>query len=115
MPSRQRGRIEKLPSGRWSVRFCDESGARVRQGGFETKSEAGEWLERKLDEVAAFRRGDGSAVARAEEITFAQLAERYLAAHEADDVTIARLRSQLSTAVATFGERPIRSLRPDAL
>jgi hypothetical protein len=115
MPSRQRGRIEKLPSGRWSVRFYDESGARVRQGGFETKSEAGEWLERKLDEVAAFRRGDGSAVARAEEITFAQLAERYLAAHEADDVTIARLRSQLSTAVATFGERPIRSLRPDEL
>ena len=115
MPSRQRGRIEKLPSGRWSVRFYDESGARVRQGGFATKTEAGEWLERRLDNVQALRRGDAQAVARAEEVTFTELADRYLTAHEADDVTIARLRSQLSPAVATFGERPVRTLRPDEL
>jgi integrase len=115
MPSRQRGRIERLPSGRWSVRFYDESGARVRQGGFETKTAASEWLDRKLQDVQALRRGDAHAVARAEEITFAELAERYLAAHEAQDVTIARLRSQLLTAVDAFGERPIRTLRPDEL
>ena len=58
MPARQRGRIEKLPSGRWSVRFYDDAGTRRRQGGFDTKSEAGAWLDRKLDEVEALRRGD---------------------------------------------------------
>jgi hypothetical protein len=115
MPSRQRGRIEKLPSGRWSVRFYDEAGERVRQGGFATKSEAGEWLERRLGDVQALRRGDASAVARAEEITFAELVDRFLAAHEADEVTIAKLRSQLASAVGKFGQRPIRTLRPDEL
>src|SRR5215204_6211615 len=58
MPARQRGRIEKLPSGNWSVRYYDEAGARQRQGGFETKSAAAEWLDRKTDEVEALRRGD---------------------------------------------------------
>jgi integrase len=115
MPSRQRGRIEKLPSGRWTVRYYDESGVRVRQGGFETKTAASEWLDRKLQDVQALRRGDAHAVARAEEITFGQLVERFLVAHEADEVTIKKLRAQLSTAVSTFGERPIRTLRPDEL
>jgi len=104
-----------LPSGRWSARFYDEHGARRRQGGFATKTEAGEWLERRLDHVQALRRGDAHAVARAEEITFAELADRYLAAHEADDVTIMKLRSQLASAVTKFGNRPIRTLRPDEL
>jgi hypothetical protein len=58
MPSLQRGRIEKLPSGRWSVRWYDQAGVRQRQGGFQTKSEAGEWLDHKLREVSALRRGD---------------------------------------------------------
>jgi integrase len=104
-----------VPSGRWSVRFYDESDVRVRQGGFSTKSEAGEWLERRLGDVQALRRGDASAVARAEEITFAELVDRFLAAHEADGVTITKLRSQLLSAVDKFGERPIRTLRPDEL
>ena len=115
MPSRQRGRIEKLPSGRWSVRFYDESGARRRQGGFQTKTEAGEWLERRLDDVHALRRGDARAVARAEDITFEELATRFLAAHEADDLTIMKLRSQLKRALADLGDRPIGALRPDEL
>jgi integrase len=115
MPARQRGRLEKLPSGRWSVRYYDEHGARKRQGGFATRSEAGAWLDRKLDEVAALRRGDAGAVARSEEITFAQLAERFLTAHEADEVTIDKIKVQLKPATAKFGDRPIRTLRPDEL
>jgi integrase len=115
MPSRQRGRIEKLPSGRWSVRYYDETGARRRQGGFETKSEAGRWLERKLDEVAGLRRGDAPTVARSLAVTFADLADRFLAAHEADEVTIDKIRAQLKPATAMFGDRPIRTLRPDEL
>ena len=54
MATRQRGRIEKLPSGRWSARWDDHGGVRRRQGGFGTKTEAGEWLDRKLDEVFRF-------------------------------------------------------------
>jgi integrase len=115
MPARQRGRLEKLPSGRWSVRYYDEHGARKRQGGFATRSEAGKWLDRKLEEVAALRRGDAHAVAKAEEITFEELVDRFLAAHEADEVTITKLRSALGSAVDKFGARPIRTLRPDEL
>src|SRR5215211_4496535 len=115
MPSVQRGRIEKLPSGRWSVRWYDETGARRRQGGFATKSEAGAWLDGKLADVAGLRRGDAPTVARTLDVTFAELAGRFLAAHEADDVTIAKIRAALGSAVNEFGSRPIRTLRPDEL
>jgi integrase len=115
MPTRQRGRIEKLPSGRWSARYYDEQGRRRRQGGFATKTEAADWLERRLREREAVRRGDAGAVIRQEEVTFGELAERFLAAHEADEVTIAKLRTQLGDAVAKFGDRPVRTLRPDEL
>jgi integrase len=68
-----------------------------------------------VEEVSAVRRGDAPAVARSLEITFADLVERYLAQHEAEDVTIARLRTQLRPATAVFGDRPIRTLQPDEL
>ena len=58
LPSVQRGRVEKLPSGRWSARYYDEEGKRVRQGGFETKSAARGWLDSRMSEVIALRRGD---------------------------------------------------------
>ena len=94
MPAaRQRGRIEKLPSGRWSVRCYDEDGVRQRQGGFETKSAAGEWLDRKLDEVAALRRGDRPAAVDIP--TVAELVASFLATHEVDPATTDKLRYEL--------------------
>jgi integrase len=115
MPSRQRGRIEKLPSGRWSARYYDESGARRRQGGFTTKTEAGEWLERKLDEVAGLRRGDVATVRRQAMPTLAQLVDEYLEQHSAERNTLRTLRARLTYAVATFGEVRIDRLDPQAI
>jgi integrase len=109
MPSRQRGRIEKLPSGRWSVRFYDESGARVRQGGFATKTEAGEWLDRKLEAVQALKRGDRPAPADIPRVE--ELVATFLASHEVDPATIDKLRYELRHAIRAFGERRVDELR----
>jgi hypothetical protein len=57
MPSRQRGSVIRRGK-TWAVRYYDDAGARRFQGGFETRSEALDWLEHRLDEVRALRRGD---------------------------------------------------------
>jgi integrase len=115
MPSVQRGQAYKAPAGTWATRYYDADGTRRSKGGFPTKSVAREWVESKVVEVEALRRGDAIALARVEEITFADLADRFLAAHEVDPATLAKLRTQLVAARSRFGDRPIRTLRPDEL
>jgi excisionase family DNA binding protein len=63
MPAQQRGSVEKLAKC-WSVRFVDENGVRRRQGGFVTKTQARNWLDSKINEIGALRRGEGHAQAR---------------------------------------------------
>ena len=111
MATRQRGRIEKLPSGRWSVRWYDEDGVRQRQGGFETKSAAGEWLERKLDEVAALRRGDRPSLVEIPTVT--ELVASFLDTHEVDPATTDKLRYELDTRPAHSETRGSTSRTPD--
>lgn len=102
MPAKQRGRIEKLPSGRWSVRFYNEHGARHRQGGFETKSEAGDWLQRKTTEIEALRRGENpSATQRVP--TLGELIDEYLGQHIAEENTLRTLAARLKYANDSFG------------
>jgi integrase len=104
MPSVQRGRVEKLPSGRWSVRFYDETGARKRQGGFGTKTEARAWADRKAGEVAALRRGDPAAVRRQQMPTLNELCDEFLAQHTAEPNTLRGLREWLVSSRRTFGQ-----------
>ena len=55
MPAVQRGALDKR--GRtWRARYRDENGQPRSRSGFPTKSEAGDWLDRKLGEVEALRR-----------------------------------------------------------
>jgi integrase len=115
MPAKQKGRVEKLPSGRWSARWYDENGKRQRQGGFETKSAARDWLDNKVKGVAALRRGDPAAVARAEAITVDEAIDRFLAQHEVDPATHAKLTRELKQAKQAFGTRLLSELRPDEL
>jgi integrase len=104
MPARQRGTVVKLPSGRWGVRYYDEHGRRPRTGvSWATKTEARDWLERKLEEVDALRRGDPVVERRREMPTFSELCEEYLAQHAAEENTIRTLRARLKRARATFG------------
>ena len=108
MPSVQRGQVRKRPSGRWSARFYDDAGRRRERGGFASRSDAVAWMNGKVEEVAALRRGDPTATRPA--LTVSELARRYLDQHDVDPVTTERLRSQLRQAELVFGDRLITTL-----
>jgi integrase len=84
-------------------------------GRLREKSAAREWVDNKVDEVHALRRGDPAALARTEAVTVAEAVDRYLAQHDVDPATSEKLRRQLRHATAAFGPREIRTLRPDEL
>jgi hypothetical protein len=111
MPAKQRGRLEKLPSGRWSVRFYDENGVRHRQGGFDTKTAAAHWLGSRLDEIQALRRGELVAISHRPQ-TVEALLDAFVERHGAtvDPATKRKLQRQLKHARASFGDR-----HPDSL
>lgn len=94
MPSVQRGTLDKRGRS-WQGRYHDENGLRRSRGGFPTKSEAGDWLDRKLEEVEALRRGDVVALRRREMPTLSELVDEYVAQHSAEANTIRTLRARL--------------------
>lgn len=109
MPSVQRGSTVKRGN-RWGARWYDEAGERRFQGGFETRSAAREFVDGKVEEVAALRRGD---LPKPTEIpTVSELVDAFLAAHEVDKATTDKLRYQLAHAKTAFGDRPIDKLTP---
>lgn len=108
MPSVQRGQVYRKPSGTWAYRYRDADGRRREVAKFRTKSEASEALRNVLEDV---RLG----FSRQREVSFAALVDRFLSAHEADDLTLTKLTAQLKRAKADLGERPIAELRPDEL
>jgi integrase len=117
MPSAQRGIVEKRGD-RWSARWRDETGRSRRQTfgtGREGKADASAFLQTKVDVVAALRRGDASALTHSEAVSVTEAVDRYLAAHEVDPATTEKLRRQLRHATSAFGERELRTLRPDEL
>lgn len=80
MPSIQRGALTKRGD-RWTVRYRDEQGQQRRQTfgpGREGKADASEWLERKLREVEALRRGDVVAHRRRQLPTLSELVSEYI-------------------------------------
>jgi hypothetical protein len=113
MPARQRGSVEKLATS-WGVRFVDESGVRRRQSGFATKTAARRWLDQKVNEVEALRRGDCTTRSR-ESLTLSEAIARFLAQHDVDVTTTNKLTRQLRQAESVFGNRLLESLRPDEL
>jgi integrase len=115
MPARQRGYLEKLPSGRWSARYYDENGKQRRAGqAWRTKTEAADWLRAKVDETERLRRGEAPAPEQID-LTVEEAVDRYLAQHDVDPATISKLTRELKHAKTRFGDRPLRSLRPDEL
>lgn len=90
----QRGALRKRGKS-WSARFYDENGARRERGGFTTKSEAGEWLDSKLEAVGALRDGDVAAVRRRAMPTLAELVAEYLGQHNAEANTLRTLKARL--------------------
>ncbi len=111
MPSVQRGSVGRLRRS-WQARYYDETGARRSRAGFATKTAAAEWLDRRLAEVAALRRGD-ILPARARPHTVDDLLDLFLAKHgrTLDPATVAKLTRQLRHARSEFGGRHPDSLR----
>jgi integrase len=98
MPSVQRGQVGKRGR-RWQARWYDEAGERRSQGGFETRSAAREFVDSKVDGVAALRRGDPAALRRREVPTLGELVEEFIGQHSAEASTIAALRKRLRYAL----------------
>jgi integrase len=111
MPSVQRGQVFRL-AGSWGVRWYDENGKRQRASGFATKSEAREWVDNKVEEVASLRRGDTFTPASCRPQTVEALIDLFLERHgrTIDPSTEKKLRAQLKHARAAFGDR-----HPDGL
>src|SRR5690348_7100869 len=109
MPAKQSGSVVKRGS-RWAARWYDDRGKRRFVGGFETKSAAREWVDDKVNEVAALRRGD---LPRPSEIpTVSDLINGFLNTHEVDPATTNKLRYELAHAIRAFGGARIDQLKP---
>jgi integrase len=89
----------------WAYRYRLEGRASMRPqvGGFASRVEAQKALRRALDRVGPGRGGA---------ITLAELVEEYLELHEAEPVTIGKLRWLLGKATSALGEKRIAALSP---
>jgi integrase len=89
----------------WAYRYRLEGRGSVRPqvGGFASRGEAQKALRKALDRVGPGRGGA---------ITLAELVEEYLELHQAEPVTIAKLRWLLGKATSTLGEKRIAELSP---
>jgi integrase len=107
----QQGQVFKLkakgPDGQplWAYRYRLEGrgSERPQVGGFASRAEAHKALRKALDRVGPSRGGA---------MTLAELVEEYLEAHQAEPVTIAKLRWLLGKATDALGETRIADLSP---
>ena len=113
MPAVQRGSFDKRGK-TWRARYRDEAGGLRSRSGFATKTEAGAWLDGKLDTVSALRCGDVAAVRRQTMPTLADLVDEYVEQHSAEANTIRTLKARLRYATegptldGTGGFSPLR-------
>jgi len=109
----QQGQVLRLKSkgsngeALWAYRYRigGRDSKRVQCGGFRTARGAREALERELE---VLRRVDGVGSS----LTLAELVDEYLAQHDAEPITIEKLRCLLAKAIAAFGDRRLSELRP---
>src|SRR6266540_2244468 len=112
----QQGQVFKLktrgPGGKptWAYRYRVDGrrSARPQVGGFASQGEATQALQAALERL---HRRNGRLV----QITLSELVAEYLAQHEAQPRTIAKLRWLLAKAVCAFGDRRVVELRSDEI
>ena len=112
----QQGQVFKLktrgPDGKptWAYRYrVDGRGSpRPQVGGFASQGEATQALQAALERL--HRRNGRLAL-----ITLSELVAEYLAQHEAEPRTIAKLRWLLAKATCAFGDRRVVELRSDEI
>src|SRR5919108_6367066 len=121
MPSVQRGIVEKRSNGRWSARWRDETGRSRRRTfgtGREGKADASTFLQAKLDEVTALRRGDPVTLRRRNLPTVGEPVEEYVGQPNAEANTIRTLQARLRYAAdgpGLDGQGGWKELRVDRL
>jgi integrase len=95
---------------RWAYRYRvgGRGSKRVQRGGFATEQAAAEALERKLEQL---RREQGLV----QSPTLAEFVEVYLAQHDGEPETTAKLCWLLQKAVRVFGEKRLSELRSPAI
>jgi integrase len=95
---------------RWAFRYRTggRGSKRVQRGGFESEQAAAEALERVLERL---RREQGLV----ESPLLGEFVEAYLAQHEGEPETTAKLRWLLQKAVRSFGDRRLSELRSPAI
>ncbi len=101
----QAGEVYKR-HGSWRYRYYLGPGQRRERGGFRTKGEARDRLEAELRLLRTGRQPD---------ITLGELVERFLAEHEVAPRTTERLTWMLGKATAVWGDRAIRTIRPEEI
>jgi integrase len=94
---------ERGPLWAYRYRVGGRGSRRVQRGGFASEEDAVAALERELERVRRERRVSRS-------LTLAELVDAYLAQHDVQPVTTAKLRWLLEKAIAVFGERRIGEL-----
>jgi hypothetical protein len=112
MPSAQAGELAKRGD-RWTVRYRDAEGKQRRQTfgpGREGKTEASDWLNRKLEEVEALRRGDIATIRRRNMPTLQALVDEYMGQHVGEENTKRALRERLKYATDAWGDLRIDRL-----
>jgi hypothetical protein len=89
----------------WAYRYRLEGGssARPQVGGFASRADAQKALRKALDRIGPERGGA---------VTLAELVEEYLELHQAEPVTIGKLRWLLGKATSALGEKRIADLSP---
>jgi integrase len=89
----------------WAYRYRLEgrSSARPQVGGFASRADAQKALRKALDRIGPERGGA---------VTLAELVEEYLELHQAEPVTIGKLRWLLGKATSALGEKRIADLSP---
>lgn len=94
----------------WAYRFRvgGRGSRRIQRGGFESEQAAADALERALEQL---RREQGLV----ESPTLAEFVEVYLAQHEGEPETTAKLRWLLGKAVRAFGDKRLSELRSLAI
>lgn len=110
MPAKQRGAVIRRGQ-TWQARYRDEHGNQRGQGGFPTRTAARDWVDQRMSEVAALRRGESIPVNH-RPTTVNALLDEFEARHgrTVDPATLRKLRAQLRHARTVFGDR-----HPDSL
>ncbi|MBA2742271.1 MAG: site-specific integrase [Actinobacteria bacterium] len=98
MPARQRGSTVRRGK-TWAARYRDAEGVQRLRGGFGSKTDARAWLDSRVDDVEALRRGDVAALRRRSLPTLAELVDEFTAQHVAEPSTIASLEFRLRYAL----------------